>query len=112
MARTVRLEGLDDFQKEIKDFGLMKKHKLKEAIQITAIELTTDVKRQITDNRSVITGNLRNSVRMLSRSLDGLGVEVGTDVVYAGSVDKRKPFFDAPVERASENFQKRLKDII
>ena len=111
MSIKVELKGLPKALKGFEKYNLKKRKQVKELIQITALNIETQAKKNV----HVDTGRLRSSIETLYKALDGLGVEVGTDVVYAIFEEfkpNNHPFLGPAAENERPKYLKELKKIL
>ena len=91
---------------------------VEEFIKTEALNFQKDVRKQLTENKSVITGRLRRSITV--EKYYRYEYHVGTNVHYAPYVEfgtrrtggKGKPYFQPVIDRRSEKFKEELAKLI
>ena len=114
---------------KLKNWGGKKEREVEQVVNDTALAVNTGARRNLYINRSVITNRLRSSVHIENQktqkymysnfhgeSFEGtlgyrvpkLAAIVGTNVEYALSVERRKPFLRPAAEVQREPYKQKM----
>ena len=89
MNTTISISDFDlsRAMKDIKKYSEVVQVKVKGEIKRTAYAVTNKAKRNLTDNRSVVTGNLRAQMNVNDKDINRFQAQSGTNVKYAKDVE-------------------------
>jgi len=99
---------------KIRSYGMAARGRLKDHVSITALNVERRAKKIV----PVKDGFLKTSIHLMSRSFDGLGAEVGTNMHYAphveyGTIYQRAQPYMLPAAAMSRNeWLKGIKEIM
>lgn len=110
-----------DFQRALKRVNLEVQKVVADKVRDEALHFQRDIRKQITQNRSVVTGDLRRSINIEKR--DRFYYVVGTNLFYApfvefgarnrsGVMRAGKPFMTPVYNNRKDKFREDLRNII
>ena len=119
MSIKVKLVGLENVIKKLTKYNFLKQKQIKDHIAITALNIESKAKKVVPVDR----GGLKSSIRILYKAIDGLGVEVGTDLIYAhyiefgtpvgtGENGGPRPYLNPAAESERPKYLKELRKIL
>ena len=119
MSIKVQLQGLKNATEKLTKYNLAKRKQVKDHILTTGLNIQTEAKK----NAPVDKGGLRASIRTLFKKPDGLGMEVGTTIVYGAYIEfgtpvgtgpngGPKPFLNPAAESERPKYLKELRKIL
>jgi len=92
LSIKVKLQGLKNATEKLTKYNLLKRQQVKDHILITGLNIQTEAKKIVPKDNSILAG----SIRTLWKKPDGLGMEVGTDLVYAHYIEFGTPVGTGP----------------
>jgi len=114
-----KVQGLKNLTEKLTKYNLITKKKVKDHVLITGLNIQTTAKK----NAPVDKGGLRGSIRTLWKKPNGLGMEVGTTIVYGTYIEfgtpegtgphgGPKPYLNPAAEQERPKYIKELKKIL
>ena len=110
---TVKIENTKELKVDLRKLTKKVTREIREATAETARKITNQSKRNLTDNRSVVTGRLRRSMSFVLYPID-IYADIGTNVFYGKYVEfgtrrsRAKPYLAPAFNQYSKEYEKYL----